>query len=90
MVTVVASNGGGQVANLPVTVRVTNDPSDDVTTPTPDAFDPLSYDGVDKGGNENGAIDRPEVIQAIRDYFDDMIDRDDVVLVIRAYFGNGS
>ena len=53
-------------------------------------FDPLSYDGVDKGGNVNGAIDRPEVITAIRDYFDDQITRDNVIAVIRLYFGNGS
>ena len=33
MVTVVASNGGGEVANLAVTVTVTNDMSDDETTP---------------------------------------------------------
>ena len=51
-------------------------------------FDPLSYDDVDKGGNENGVIDRPEVIQAIRDYFADMITQDDVTAVIRAYFAS--
>ena len=85
MVTVVASNGGGEVANLAVTVTVTNDMSDDETTP-PDTFDPLSYDGVDKGGNENGEIDRPEVIKAIRDYFADMITREQVIAVITAYF----
>ncbi len=88
MVTVMANNGNGG-AELDVTVTVTNDTSDDTTT-MPDTFDPLSYDGVDEGGNENGVIDRPEVIQAIRDYFDDQITKDDVVLVIRAYFGNGS
>ncbi len=81
MVTVMANNGNGG-ATLDVTVTVTNDPSDDATN---GAFDPLSYDADD-----SGAIERPEVIQAIRDYFDDMIDRDDVILVIRAYFGNGS
>ena len=85
MVTVVASNGGGEVANLAVTVTVTNDMSDDETTP-PDTFDPLSYDGADKGGNENGVIDRPEVIKAIRDYFADMITREQVIAVITAYF----
>ena len=88
MVTVMANNGNGG-AELDVTVTVTNDTSDDTTT-MPDTFDPLSYDGVDEGGNENGVIDRPEVIQAIRDYFEDQITKDDVVLVIRAYFGNGS
>ena len=77
---------------MSVTVYVTD--MDEETPPTNGngngAFDPLSYDGVDKGGNVNGAIDRPEVITAIRDYFDDQITRDNVIAVIRLYFGNGS
>ena len=46
---------------------------DEETPPTNGngAFDPLSYDGVDEGDSENGVIDRPEVITAIRHYFDD-------------------
>ena len=87
MVTVMAMAAGAEDGSLEVAVTVTNDMSDDETTP-PDTFDPLSYDGVDKGGNENGVIDRPEVIQAIRDYFADMITRDDVIAVIQAYFGS--
>ena len=69
-------------------MTVTNDTSDDATNGNGNgngAFDPLSYDA-----NENGVIDRPEVITAIRHYFDDMITRDDVLEVIKAYFGNGS
>ena len=87
MVTVTAMAAGADDGSLEVAVTVTNDTSDDETT-TPDTFDPLSYDGVDKGGNENGVIDRPEVIQAIRDYFADMITQDDVTAVIRAYFAS--
>ncbi len=80
-VTVVASNGGATSATLAVTVTVTNDPSDDATG---GGFDALaSYDA-----NGNGQIDRPEVIMAIRDYFDDQLTRDNVVSVIQAYFAN--
>ena len=77
MVTVVAS-GGGQTAELAVTVTVT-----DVTEGTPSEFDPLRYDD-----NDNGQIDLPEVIQAIRDYFNDavVLALEDVKDVIRAYF----
>ena len=63
---------------MSVTVTVTNDMSDDETTPTPDTFDPLSYDGYD--ADENGSIDRPEVInRRSDDYFDDMITREQVL-----------
>ena len=82
MVTVMANNGNGG-ASLDVTVTVTNDTSDDPTTPPVDTFDPLSYDA-----DGNGEIDRPEVIQAIRDYFADVITRDEVLEVIKAYFGS--
>ena len=87
MVTVEATDGD-TTDTLAVTVTVTNDTSDDATNGNGNgngAFDPLSYD-VD----DSGAIERPEVITAIRDYFADMIDRDDVIAVIRSYFGNGS
>ncbi len=79
MVTVEANNGNGG-ATLDVTVTVTNDPSDDTPTTT---FNPLDYDA-----NGNGSIDRPEVITAIRDYFDDQLTRANVVAVIQAYFAN--
>jgi hypothetical protein len=92
MVTVMAMAEGAEDGSLEVAVTVTDDPSDDETMPPTNgngngngAFDPLSYDADD-----SGTIDRPEVIQAIRDYFADMITRDDVVAVIRLYFGNGS
>ena len=81
MVTVVASNGGGQVADLAVTVTVVNDPSDDVTTPGP--FDPLSYDA-----DNDGSISKSEVLDAIDDYFDDMITKEQVLDVIDLYFGS--
>ena len=81
MVTVVAINGGGQRADLDVTVTVTNDPSDDQTGGT--TFNPLDYDA-----NGNGEIDRSEVITAIRAYFDNRLSRDNVLAVIRAYFAN--
>ena len=75
-VTVVASNGGGTSATLAVTVTVTDDPSDA-------AFDPLTYDA-----DSSGAIERSEVIQAIRDYFADTISQADVRAVIRSYFSS--
>ena len=74
-VTVVASNGGGTSASLAVTVTVTDVPDD--------AFDPLTYDA-----DSSGAIERSEVIQAIRDYFADTISQADVRAVIRSYFSS--
>ena len=82
MVTVMANNGNGG-ATRDVTVTVTNDTSDDPTTPPVDTFDPLSYDA-----DGSGEIDRPEVITAIRHYFADQITRDEVLAVIKAYFGS--
>ena len=74
MVTVAATDGA-TTDTVSVTVTVTDDLDEEPPTNGNGngngAFDPLSYDGVDKGGNENGVIDRPEVITAIRDYFDD-------------------
>ena len=81
MVTVMAS-GGGNMAELDVTVTVTNDTSDDQTG---GGFDPLSYDR-----DGSGEIERPEVIMAIRDYFDDGISQADVRAVIAAYFAAGN
>ena len=83
MVTVIAMAAGAEDGSLEVAVNVTD--VDEETPPTNGngEFDPLSYDADD-----SGAIERPEVIQAIRDYFDDMITRDQVILVIRAYFDN--
>ena len=51
-------------------------PVDD--TPT---FDPMVYDA-----NEDGVIDKPEVIAAITDYFGDSITKEDAIAVIMEYF----
>ena len=40
----------------------------------------------DRDANNNGSIERDEVITAIRHYFDDLISRDDVIAIIRLYF----
>ena len=82
MVTVTAMAEGATDGMLEVAVTVTD--VDEEEPPVNGAFDALAaYDA-----DGNGAIDRPEVITAIRDYFADMIDRDAVIAVIRAYFGN--
>ena len=44
-------------------------------------FDPWRYDV-----NENGVIEKREVIDAIRDYFNDVITKEQVIEVIRLYF----
>ena len=87
MVTVAATDGT-TTGTVSVTVTVTDMDEETTNGNGNGEFDPLSYDGVDKGGNENGVIDRPEVITAIRDYFDDQITQDDVTAVIRAYFAS--
>ena len=70
------------MADLAVTVTVINDTSDDeTTTPTPGTFDPNSYDADD-----NGSIDKEEVLNAIDDYFDGMITKEQVLDVIDLYF----
>ena len=76
MVTVTAMAEGADDGSLEVAVTVS-----DMDEEAP--FDPLSYDADD-----SGAIERPEVIKAIRDYFAEMITRDDVIAVIRSYFGS--
>ena len=85
MVTVMANNGNGG-AELDVTVTVTNDTSDDVTTPPSTCggavFDPWCYDA-----NNNGSIEKEEVLDAIDDYFDDVINKENVLDVIDLYFG---
>ena len=42
---------------------------------------------VQYDANENGAIDRDEVIAAVRDYFDGLITGDEVLVVVKMYFG---
>ena len=83
MVTVMANNGNGG-AELDVTVTVTNDTSDDPVTPppVPGTFDPNMYDA-----NNDGSIDKEEVLDAIDDYFDGDITKEQVLDVIDLYFG---
>ena len=81
MVTVMANNGNGD-AELDVTVNVTDDPSDNATTtPEPGGFDPNRYDA-----DRNGSIDKEEVLNAIDDYFDNVITKEQVLDVIDLYF----
>ena len=82
MVTVMANNGNGG-AERDVYVTVTNDASDDETTPpTPGAFDALAeYDG-----DNDGSINKDEVFTAIDDYFDTLITKEQVFMVIDLYF----
>ena len=42
--------------------------------------------GIRYDANENGVIDRDEVIASIVDYFDDRITRDETIAVIKLYF----
>ena len=51
-----------------------------------DWFNPGSQLGDRYDANNNGSIERDEVITAIRHYFDDLISRDDVIAIIRLYF----
>ena len=53
-------------------------PADD----TPEVFDPMVYDA-----NEDGVIDKPEVVAAIINYFDEEITKENVIAVIIKYFG---
>ncbi len=72
-VTVTATDSAGDTATITVTITVTAGSS---LGPLGDQYD----------ANNNGRIDRNEVIDAIRDYFDDDISRDDVIAIIRLYF----
>ncbi|MCK5722625.1 MAG: hypothetical protein KAI84_08795, partial [Gammaproteobacteria bacterium] len=53
-------------------------PADD----TPEEFDPMVYDV-----NDDGVIDKPEVVAAIINYFDEEITKENVIAVIIEYFG---
>ncbi len=72
-VTVTATDSAGDTATITVTITVTAGSS---LGPLGDQYD----------ANNNGRIDRNEVIDAIRDYFADDISRDDVIAIIRLYF----
>ena len=81
MVTVMADDGTNMDSHA-VRVMVTNvDEPGEVVTPEPG--DTL-LDRYDK--NNDGQIDRPEVLDAIRDFvFNQTIEREDVVAVIRLF-----
>ena len=44
--------------------------------------------GIQYDANENGVIDRDEVITAITDYFDDSLTRDETIAIIKLYFSS--
>ena len=72
-VTVTATDTAGATDTITVTITVT-------TTSN------LGELGDRYDANNNGVIERDEVITAIRHYFDDLISRDDVIAIIRLYF----
>ena len=73
------SGAGSRVRIATQTIRVT---VTDVTTGNAegDAYD----------ANENGVIEGPEVIQAVKDYFDDSISGPEVIAVVKLYFAGRS
>ena len=80
VVRVRASSGAGSRARTAIqTILVT---VTDVTTGNAegDAYD----------ANENGVIEGPEVIQAVKDYFDDSISGPAVIAVVKLYFAGRS
>ena len=77
-VTVTASDGNtADDATIAVTITVT-----DVTTGNADGD---TYDA-----NEDGVIDGPEVIQAVKDYFAGKIIGPEVIAVVKLYFAGRS
>ena len=72
-VTVTATDTAGATDTITVTITVTGGST-------------LGELGDRYDANNNGVIERDEVITAIRDYFDDLISRDDVIAIIRLYF----
>ena len=75
-VTVTATDTDGLSDTITVTITVTSTVTCSTLGPLGDRYD----------ANNNGSIERDEVIAAIRDYFDDLISRDDVIAIIRLYF----
>jgi len=53
---------------------------------TPLPFDPCDYDTPAEGGNSNGVIDRAEAINAVQEYFAQLITRDQAIDVVQQYF----
>ena len=77
-VTVTASDGNtADDATIAVTITVTNVTTGNAAGDTYDA-------------NEDGAIDGPEVIQAVKDYFADSITGPEVIAVVKLYFAGRS
>ena len=80
----VEADDGTYTAMRPVTVTVTNDEADDAVEPMPGETLLERYDE-----NDNSAIDKSELLDAIRDYQfgegDDEISKDEVLEVIRLY-----
>ena len=72
-VTVTATDTAGATDTITVTITVTGGST-------------LGELGDRYDANNNGVIERDEVITAIRHYFDDLISRDDVIAIIRLYF----
>ena len=71
-VTVTATDTAGATDTITVTITVTGSTLGELG----DRYD----------ANNNGVIERDEVITAIRHYFGDLISRDDVITIIRLYF----
>ena len=71
-VTVTATDTADASAEITVTITITTS----TLGPLGDRYD----------ANNDGSIERDEVIAAIRDYFNNLITRDDVIAVIRLYF----
>ena len=75
-VTVTARDSGGLRDSIDVTITVTDVDDAEAGDTLLDRYD----------DNKNGQIDRPEVLDAIRDFvFNQTIERDDVVAVIRLF-----
>ena len=91
-----ASDGNDDTddATITVTITVTNRneaPSTPMVAsgeaPTPDAN---NADGDTYDANEDGVIDGPEVIQAVKDYFAGKITGPEVIAVVKLYFAGRS
>ena len=79
-VTVTASDGNtADDATITVTITVTTGGTGSAVA-----------DEYDDNGNGNGTIEGPEVIEAVRDYFDGIITGPEVIEVVRLYFAGRS
>ena len=73
-----------------VTVSASSGKADEVDATTTVTIN-VTDEGLDNAYdlNEDGTIERDEVIAAIQDYLAGNIERSDVTALIRLYFGNG-